>query len=100
MDDQIMAEDITRRLKDEANEEAVLDAVMANCMSGLPRSARSHSGSIASAILVDVAYFCSQLNATLAFWEHRKCNPRRRRSLLLSVCHHARILGASQVQSS
>ena len=34
MDDQIMAEDITRRLKDEATEEAVLDAIMANCLSG------------------------------------------------------------------
>ena len=41
MDDQVMAEDITRRLKDEASEEAVLDAVMANCMGGLPRSTRS-----------------------------------------------------------
>ena len=38
MDDQIMAEDITRRLKDEANEEAVFDALMANCMSRSTRS--------------------------------------------------------------
>ena len=38
MDNQIIAEDITRRLKDEANEEEVLDALMANSMA---RSARS-----------------------------------------------------------
>ena len=39
---------------------------------------RSHSGSIAIAILVNVFYFCSQLSTTLEFWMHRNCNPRRR----------------------